>query len=161
MKFKFLYHKGISIVEVVIASAIISLSMISITNVYGNFLNLSLQNTDKVQAVFLLDEGVEALKTIRSYSWSEIASSSVSTDYYLIWKDSRWQSTTTPNIIDNKFIRKFTVSDVYRDPTTLNIVNTGGVLNNDSKILNLDISWSYKNVTSSKQISFYIFNLYE
>jgi hypothetical protein len=155
------YQKGISIVEVIIASAIISVSMISITNVYGNFLTLSLANTEKVQSVLLLDEGVEAIKTMRNYSWSSVASSTVGTTYYLTWQNSRWQSTTTPNTIDNKFIRTFTLSNVYRDPSTLNIVNIGGVLNNDSKIINLDVSWNYKGATSSKQISFYIFNLYE
>ena len=155
------YKKGISIVEVVIASAIISLSMISITNVYGNFLTLSLANTEKVQAVFLLDEGVEAIKTMRNYSWSSVASSTLATTYYLTWQNSRWQSTTTPNSIDNKFIRTFTVSNVFRDASTLNIVNNGGVLNNDSKVINLNVSWNYKGATSNKQISFYVFNLYE
>ena len=156
-----LYQKGISIVEVVIASAIISLAMISITNVYGNFLTLSLANTEKVQAVFLLDEGVEAIKIMRNYSWASVASSTESTNYYLTWENSRWISTTTPNTIDGKFIRTFTVADVYRDPITLNIVNSGGVLNNDSKIINLDISWNHKGSISSKQIRFFIFNLYE
>ncbi len=155
------YKKGISIVEVVIASAIISVSMISITNVYGNFLTLSLANTEKVQAVLLLDEGVEAIKTIRSHSWSSIASSTINTVYYLTWQDLRWQSTTTPVVVDGKFVRTFTVSDVYRDASTLNIVNNGGVLNNDSKIINLDVTWVYKGATSSKQISFYVFNIYE
>lgn len=158
---RILYQKGISIVEVVIASAIISVSMISITNVYGNFLTLSLANTEKVQAVFLLDEGVEVIKTMRNYAWSNISSSNVNTTYYLTWQNSRWQSTTTPNTVDNKFIRTFTVSDVYRDVSTLNIVSNGGVLNNDSKVVNLDVSWDYKGATSSKQISFYVFNLYE
>jgi hypothetical protein len=154
-------QKGISIIEVVIASAIISLSMIAISNVYGNFLQLSLENTEKVQAVFLLDEGVESLNIMRNYSWKSIASSTPSTNYYLEWKDNKWQSTTTPNIIDNKFIRKFTVENVYRDPSTLNIVYSGGVLNNDTKMINMDVSWNYKNSTSTKQISFYVFNLYE
>ena len=160
-KAKYVAQKGISLVEVIIASAIISLSMIYISDVYGNFLKLSLENTDKVQAIFLLDEGVEAIKTIRSYAWSTVASSTAATNYYLTWQNARWQSTTTPAIIDNKFIRKFTVSNVYRDPTTLNIVTSGGVLNTDSKIISLDISWNYKGATSSKQTSFYIFNIYE
>lgn len=161
MKLKNFYHKGISLVEVIMASAIISLSMIYISNVYGNFLTLSLENTDKVQAVFLLDEGVEVIKTMRSYGWSTVASSTAATDYYFVWQDARWQSTTTPAVIDNKFIRKFTVSNVYRDPTTLNIVTSGGVLNNDSKLVNLDVSWNYKGATSTKETSFYIFNIYE
>ncbi len=154
-------HKGISLVEVIIASSIISLSMIYIANVYGNFLTLSLENTDKVQVVFLLDEGVEAVKTMRNYAWSTVASSTVGTSYYLIWQNSRWQSTTTPSTIDNKFIRKFTVSNVNRDAATLNIVTSGGVVNNDTKLVTVDVDWSYKGATSTKQVSFYIFNIYE
>jgi prepilin-type N-terminal cleavage/methylation domain-containing protein len=153
--------KGMSLIEVIIASAIISISMISITQVYGNFLTLSLANTSKVQSVFLLDEGVEAMKTIRNYSWASIGSLATNTNYYLVWQNSRWQATTTPVIIDNQFVRQFTVQNVYRDPTTLNIVYTGGVLNNDSKMINMNVSWNYKGATSTKQTSFYIFNLYE
>jgi hypothetical protein len=153
--------KGISLVEVIIASSIIGLSMIYISNVYGNFLTLSLENTDKVQAVFLLDEGVEAMKTMRSYAWSTIASSTPGVVYYLTWQSGRWQSTTTLTLVDNKFIRKYTVSNVYRDPTTLNIVDVGGTLNSDSKIINMDVSWNYKGSTSTKTTSFYMFNLYE
>ena len=155
------FIKGISLIEVIIASSIISLSMIYIANVYGNFLKLSLENTDKVQAVFLLDEGVETIKTMRNYAWSTVASSTAGTSYYLVWQNGRWQSTTTPSVIDNKFIRKFTVADVYRDASTLNIVNSGGVLNTDSKLVSFDVSWNYKGATSSKQTSFYIFNIYE
>ena len=81
--------------------------------------------------------------------------------YYLTWQSGRWQSTTTSTLVDNKFIRKYTVSDVYRDATTLNIVDVGGVLNSDSKIINMDVSWSYKGSTSTKSTSFYMFNLYE
>jgi hypothetical protein len=120
-----------------------------------------LQNTDKVQATFLLDEGVEAIKTMRSYSWSSVASSTVNTNYYLTWQSNRWQATTTASSIDAKFVRKFTVDNVYRDPTTLNIVTTGGTLNTDSKIVNMSVSWNYKGATSTKTTSFYIFNLYE
>lgn len=154
-------QKGISLIEVIIASSIICLSMVYISNVYGNFLTLSLENTDKVQAVFLLDEGVEAVKTMRNYAWTSIASSTPGTVYYLTWQGSRWQSTTTPVLVDSKFLRKYTVSNVYRDPSTLNIVDTGGVLNSDSKVINMDVSWNYKGSTSTKSTSFYMFNLYE
>lgn len=155
------FKKGISLVEVIFASAIIGLSMVYIVNVYGNFMQLSLENTDKIQAVFLLDEGVEAMKTMRNYSWSSIASSTSNIDYYLIWQDGRWQSTTTPVLVDNKFIRKYQISDVYRDPSTLNIVTSGGVLNNDSKLLDIEVLWNYKGSTSTKSTSFYLFNIYE
>lgn len=154
-------QKGISILEVIVASAIISLSMIYISNVYGNFLALSLGNTDKVQAAFLLDEGVEAVKTMRNYSWASVGSSTPSTTYYLTFQNSRWQSTTTSSMIDGKFVRTFTVSNVYRDSSTLNIVTSGGTLNTDSKLVTMNVSWNYKGATSTKTTSFYVFNLYE
>ena len=155
------FQKGISLVEVIIASSIIGLSMIYISNVYGNFVKLSLENTDKVQAVFILDEGVEAIKTMRNFAWSTVASSTPGVDYYLVWQNNRWQSTTTKILVDNKFTRKYNVSNVYRDPITLNIVTSGGVLNTDSKVVNMDVSWSYKGSTTTKSTSFYMFNLYE
>ena len=154
-------QKGISLVEVIIASSIIAVSMIYISNVYGNFLALSVENTDRVQAAFLLDEGVEAIKTMRGYSWSSIASSTASSTYYLTWQNSRWQSTTTSALIDSKFTRNYTVSNVYRDSSTLNIVSSGGVLNTDSKLINVNVSWDNNGTTTTKQTSFYIFNLYE
>ena len=46
---------GISIAEVIVASAIISVFMLSIANVYNNLVKLSVENTYKTQAVFLLD----------------------------------------------------------------------------------------------------------
>lgn len=153
--------KGISIVEVIIASAIISLFMIGVSDTYSNFLKLSIENTYKTQAVFLLDEGSEAMKVMRSYAWSDISSSTANTYYYLIWSNNRWYATTTVNIVDDMFIRKYTVEDVYRDPNTLNVVYNGGTLDNNSKIINMEVEWNYKNSTTTKKTSFYLFNIYE
>ena len=155
------YKKGISLVEVIIASSIISIFMMTVSSVYSNFVQLSYDNVNKTQSVFLLDEGVDAVKTIAANSWVQIGSLLSGTDYYLVWQDNRWQSTTTLNTIDNIFIRKFNVQDVYRDPTTLNIVYTGGVSDINSKIINMQVLWNYKGSTTTKEISFYIFNIYE
>jgi hypothetical protein len=98
---------------------------------------------------------------MRNFAWSTVASSTPGVDYYLVWQNNRWQSTTTKILVDNKFTRKYNVSNVYRDPITLNIVTSGGVLNTDSKVVNMDVSWSYKGSTTTKSTSFYMFNLYE
>ncbi len=154
-------QKGVSIIEVVIASAIISVFIITVSSVYTSLMQLSFANINKTQAIFLLDEGLESLKVMRSYSWSTIASSTPNTDYYLIWQNNRWQATTTKVIIDGTFTRKFKVRDVYRDVNTLNIVYTGGVSDINSKIIDLQVSWNDRDATNTKEISFYIFNLYE
>ncbi len=151
--------KGITIIEVIIATSIVTLSMISISVVYGNFVSLSIKNTDKIQAAFLLDEGVEALKMIRNNSWSQIASSTPNTDYYLVWYNNIWQSTTTQIVVDNKFIRKYRVRNAYRDGN-LNVYESSSYGSNDdnNKIVDLSVNWN-NGATTTKSISFYIFNL--
>lgn len=156
------FKKGISIIEVIVASAIISLSTISIAVVYGNLVGLSVQNTQKVQANFLLNEGVEAIKTMRGESWSNIASTTASSSYYFIWSGDRWRGTTTPVLIDGVFTRTFVVLPVYRDVATFNILsNTSGTLDPGTKKVDINVSWLYKGATSTKSITMYIFNLYE
>lgn len=156
------FKKGISIIEVIIASSIISLSIISISVVYGNFITLSVQNTQKVQANFLLNEGVEAIKTMRGEAWSNIASTTAGVLNYFSWSTNVWRGTTTPVVIDNTFTRTFVVSPVYRDVSTFNILpDTSGTLDPGTRKVDIAVSWLYKGATSTKSITMYIFNLYE
>lgn len=55
-------NRGVSIIEVLIASAIIMTSVVSIMGVYGGLTSIAIRNTAKVQAGMLLDEGAEALR---------------------------------------------------------------------------------------------------
>lgn len=154
--------QGISVVEILIASAIISLSIISISVAYGNFVYLSRQNTAKVQAALLLDEGAEAIKTMRGEKWSNIASTTLGTTYYFTWMTDKWRATTTPIVIDGLFYRTFKVSSVYRDPTTFNIQQNGsGDLDPGSKKIDISIAWTDKGATTTRSTTIYIFNLYE
>ena len=163
INFKSKKNKGFSIIEVVISISIISLIMISISSTYSGLVRLSYKNTDKLQAAFILNEGVEIIKMISKQSWSNIASSTLNTNYYFYWSDNTWKSTTTENFIDNKYIRKYSIHNVYRDSETLNIVNNGGYLDEKSKLINLSVLWNDNDsmYTNTKQISFYVYNLYE
>lgn len=156
------YKRGISIIEVIIASTIISLTVISISVAYGNFVYLSRQNTAKVQAALLLDEGVEAIKTMRGERWSNIASTTASTTYYYTWMTDKWRATTSPVVIDGMFYRTFVVSPVYRDNSTFNILtNTSGTLDDGTKKVDITVAWTDKGATSTRSTTMYIFNLYE
>ncbi len=162
-KFKFSkYRKGFSVVEVIISISIISIIMISISSVYTNLVQLSYKNTDKLQAAFILDEGVEILKILKKQSWSNVSSSTINTNYYFIWLDNQWQSTTTPVVIDNKFSRTFNIQNVYRDNDTLNIISdTNGFLDENSRLININVEWFDNSSvsTNTKKISFYVFNI--
>lgn len=155
-------NRGVSVIEVLIGSAVISLSIIFIANVYGNLVALSSENTAKVQAVFLLDEGVAAIKTMRAERWSNIASSTASTTYYLYWNTDKWRATTTPSLIDNLFVRTFVLADVKRDASTFNIQTDGsGTVDAGTRKVDISVSWLNKGATTTRTTSMYIFNLYE
>lgn len=154
--------RGISIIEVIIASTIISLTVISISVAYGNFVYLSRQNTAKVQAALLLDEGVEAIKTMRGERWANIASTTEGTTYYYEWMTNKWRATTTPIVVDEIFYRTFVVSPVYRDSATFNILtNTSGTLDPGTKKIDITVAWNDQGSTTTRSTTMYIFNLYE
>lgn len=154
--------KGISVIEVLIASAVISLSIIYISNVYGGLVSVSTSNTAKVQATFLLDEGVQAIKTMRGEKWSNIASTTVGTTYYFYWNTDRWQATTSSSVIDGVFTRTFTTQTVKRDVSTLNIQTDGsGTVDTGTRKVDITVSWQDKGTTTTRSTSMYIFNLYE
>ena len=157
------FKKGISVVEVIVASVVMSLAVISISVIYGNLISLSARNTAKVQAAFLLDEGIDAIKTMRGESWSNIASTTEGVPYYFIWSTDRWKATTTPASIDGFFTRYFVVSSVNRDTTDFNILTSTstGVSDAGTKKVDITVSWSDQGATSTRTTSMYIFNLYE
>ncbi len=151
--------KGFSLVEILIGSAIVSASIIYIANSYANFVSLSTTNTARIQAAFLLDEGVEALKTMRGESWTQnIASTTASTTYYLIWSTNKWKATTTPQLVDNIFTRTMVFTPVYRD-ANFNVAESG-TIDPGSKKVDFTVSWLDKGATTTKSTGIYIFNIY-
>lgn len=152
-------QKGFSLIEVIIAAGIISISIMYIAKAYRDFIVLSSSNTARVQAAFLLDEGVESIKTMRGYSWSTVASTTASTTYYMYWNTNRWVPTTTPQIIDGMFYRTLVFSPVYRDGS-FNIASSGTV-DSGSRKVDIAVTWSDRGSTSTRSMSMYIFNLFE
>ncbi|MCF7865546.1 MAG: hypothetical protein K9M11_03500 [Candidatus Pacebacteria bacterium] len=160
-------HKiqGVSVVEVLVASAIIMTSVISILGVYSGLTSISLRNTSKVQAGMLLDEGAEALRFMRDVSWNTNIGPLVNgTTYWLYWDYSTstygWRATTTQNLIDDQFDRSIVLASVNRDATTYNIVSSGGTLDTGTRKATITTSWFDKTSTSSKSIVMYLYNTY-
>lgn len=61
-------NKGSLLIEVLVASAIISTAVIASLGVLGTMARLQYRNTARIQASFLIDEGIEAVKTLRNAS---------------------------------------------------------------------------------------------
>lgn len=163
---RIMLHRGISLVEIVIGTALILLSLTGLTTAYSFYLKAGLKNTDTLKAAFLLQEGVEAATLIRDDNWSAFVSLSTGTPYYLSWANSKWNTTTTPLIIDGVFRRTISFSDVYRRNTDKDIVS---VTSGDAKSLDAGTKKVTVRVfvvnaattTLDKRVETYLTNLFE
>ena len=157
-------NKGFGLVEVVIASAIISVSIFSLSavSVIGN--RLQSQSLEKTRANFLSEEGLEAMRFLRDKSWNtNLANLSIGTNYYISFASStsQWSiGSTTPPYIDSFFDRKIMVENVFRDSND-NIVLSGGTQDPDTKKVTVAVLWQDRNATTSINLSTYLSDIFD
>jgi Tfp pilus assembly protein PilV len=155
-----IYKNGFGMIEVVIGSSIISLVMFSMASVVNISAKLSSENSNNNKAVFLIEEGVEAVKIMRDSSWQKISSLTPGTNYYLNFNGTTWATTTTNTFVDGVFERKFVLSSINRDATSQDIVTSGGSVDTETKKLTVSVSWRFRNATTTKSVSTYITNMF-
>lgn len=123
IKYKNKYSKGMGLLEIVIGTSIISISMIGLIFTFNFFIRAGFENTEKIQAIYLLEEGIEVFRFMRDNSWSaNTASLSKDIPYYLVLVGLEWQATTTISFIDNIFDRTILISDVHRRDSDSDII---------------------------------------
>jgi Tfp pilus assembly protein PilV len=154
---------GSLLIEVLVATSIIATSMIASIGVFGMMAHLAYRNTARLQASFLVEEGIEALKTVRNDSWSsKISPLTLNRQYYLYWLNSRWNISTTSTLVDDQFARYFVLSSVYRD-SNFNIVSSttpGATIDTDMREVRMVADWTDEAGTSTKSITTYLYNLF-
>jgi len=152
--------KGIGLIEIVIGVSVLAVSFLAISGFYQKALNVS-RGTDKLtQASFLLEEGIEVARFLRDENWQNISTLSTGADYYLTFDGSAWSTTTTSTLIDSVFDRILVVEDVYRDFND-DIVFSGGVLDTDTRQVEISVSWYDGTSTTTQIVSTYLTNFLE
>lgn len=169
--FKYKKNRGFTLIEVIVATSIITVSMLALLQTSERGLTLSNSALRKSQASFLLQEGVEAVKSIRDNSWVDIESLDLDTPYYLFYNTTtkNWilDNTTTTNLlghiptypIDEIFTRTVTISSVMRDEV-YDIVETGGTIDISARKILVNTTWYSQGNTNSKDLIFYIFDIF-
>lgn len=153
-------NTGLSLIEILIGSAIISVTLVSMVAAYAAVERYAFANMHALKATHLAEEGVEAIKFMRDSGWaSNISSLSDNTAYHLYWDGSKWTSTTSEYYIDTKFDRVFTLSPVNRDGS-YNVVSSGGSPDSNSRKATVTVSWRGYSATSTKVVEVYLFNIF-
>src|SRR3989344_4335173 len=92
--------KGFSMVEAVVAIAIVSGFIVVLGVVNSAYLQLSFGESDKIQASFLSEEGLEAMRFLRDESFKDnILPLYEGVDYYLYFSGSYFEPTTTQTYV--------------------------------------------------------------
>lgn len=149
---------GVLSVEILIASLVVSIAFIALILVASSTISLSRQTLHQTQVAFLLEEGTEAVKIIRNSGWQNISNKSFNTDYYLSFSGGNWSLDTSPVYVDD-FLRKVSFFSVQRDAYD-DIVQSGGVVDLDTRLVKVQVFWNEGSVLKSKSIDFYISNIF-
>lgn len=110
------FYKGISILEVVVAAAILLILTTSIAGAWQSYIKLTRISNERTQAALLLEEAADGLRFLRDNGWAaNINSQSTNTAFGISWNGTSYQFDTTPQLINNLYNRTVTFSRVSRD----------------------------------------------
>lgn len=152
-------NKGFGLVEMLIGASVLSVTLLSIATFFQVTTRASRTTQSAIQADYLLEEGVEALKIFRDMSYTNNFSKiSTSTPYYYQWNGTAWVTSTAYILIDGKFERSFTLADVQRDAN--NDIASSGTYDPDTKLAKVSVSWSDASGTTTRSIQTYITNIF-
>ena len=158
-------RQGFGILEIVIASAIIGGTLFALVSIFLLSRDTIIFSTQKLQASYLAEEGLEVLRFTRDSGWSRnMALLSPGADYYLIFlpATSEWiVSFSAQPPIEGLFERSFKVENVSRDGSS-NIETTYNAANNDpgTRKVTVKVDWSYKNKNQSITAETYLTDLF-
>jgi Tfp pilus assembly protein PilV len=148
-------NTGFFLIEAIIASAIISTTLVIMLGVMSNVVGVSATALQKTQASYLLEEGVEAAKILRNQSWTNITTLTPGTTYYLVWSGSAWSYTQTVQTT-GIFTRSIAVATVSRDGSD-NITTSGGTVDSGTLKMTITVTWkSQTGTTNTETLPFYI-----
>lgn len=153
--------KGIMLAEVLIAVFIFSVILgvlVTINNLYLTSVSSSLKS---VKALYLAEEGMEAVRIIRDTSFSNFQNLTEGENYYLYFSNSAsstWEATTSDSYKNTEGIdRWFVLNPVRRDYNKI-ATSTGNIDPNIKKVT-VYVSWDDKSGTTTKSLFTYLTKL--
>jgi hypothetical protein len=153
-------RKGISLVEVVIATSIITLTLVTLVTIYSLVARYSLSNIRTFKATELAEEGVEVLGYLRDAGWTaNIAPLTIGNTYRFYWSGTTWTAASSAPLLENRYDVTFVLSSVYRD-ASFNVVSSGGTLDTGSRKASIQVSWREGSATTTKTIETYLFKTF-
>lgn len=156
--------RGFSIIEIIVALTMLGIVVLTIAQFSQVFLRATRLVSERTQAVFLAQEGVEAVRHLRDVSWTDNIDTLVSgTMYYVAFTSSTPAyslTTTEPALLLDIFERTVTPYTVLRDAND-DIIQSGGTTDTSTMRFVVDVSWRQYGATTTESVEFYLADLFE
>jgi len=154
-------QKGISLIEALLAVALITTAFVSFLTLSSLNTKVNFQKANITRAKFLAQEAVEAIRNFRdSTEWEKngLGTLQSSISYHLEKTGSPLNWILVPGEKQiGKFTQKIVFENVYRDSND-NITLEGGTLDPDTKKVIITISWQEKAKEKKVEITTYLTN---
>ena len=143
--------RGMGMLEVVVAVSIVTVVLVFFSNTFVQFINTGKQVSEKTQALYLAEEGLELMRFVRDNNWADISTLTSGTSYALVLSPTSIGITTSPEV-SGIFRRTFVVSNVYRNASSDDIVastTVGAVADTQAKYVTMNVGWGSPTSTIS------------
>ena len=155
------FEEGISVIEIVVVVAIITIALTSLLGLASFSLGISSLIKQTNQANDIARETMEAVRNFRDgtiWNTNGLGALATSTDFYpqATGTPSGWQLNLGTQIVDS-FSRKVVFEDVMRDGN-FNIVTTGGTNDPDTKKVTVTVSWQERGRSHQVKLVSYLTN---
>lgn len=156
LRTNFRVQSGQSLVEILLAIGLSAIILPALLTGLVSSRQGKAQQAQRTQAIYLLNETVDAIRSVREKGWTAFA---VNGTYHPVISSSSWTLATGSAIV-NSFTQKVDIGDVNRDSGGT-IVASGGSLDPSSKKVDISISWGQpymSTVSASLYITRYLDN---
>jgi|SRR3989344_4931450 len=157
---------GYGLIEIVVAIALVVTFVSSIAAAAHFELRAVNESARRSQVAFLLEEGVEAVRSIRDRGWTAGIQPLVSgTVYYPVFSIQWKLVTTDPGPLDGRFTRTVVVGDIYRRDSDADIVDVSSgdpkTIDPSTKLVTVTVQWTGTGGgTQTQAIATYITDLF-
>jgi prepilin-type N-terminal cleavage/methylation domain-containing protein len=125
---------GITLVEVVVAIAIVGVMLAVVGFSVLAYLDARSKLLSNMKTMYLAEEGYEILRALRDEDWNTISGLAVDTTYYLSVSTTTLATTTAPEVIDAEYYRAFELKTAYRDGDD-DLTDTPGTSDSETRIV--------------------------
>jgi prepilin-type N-terminal cleavage/methylation domain-containing protein len=157
-------NRGFGMLEVLVGLTVLSISFFALLSVSRAMLEASRQTSNMIVADYLLEEGIEAVRSIRDRGWTANISSlsgTTSLAFSIATSSPRWNTTSTAEVINGKYWRSVNIASVKRHSTSKDILTDGsGDDDSNTKKITVTVSWMGVAGTTTKSLSTYLTNYF-